>query len=259
MTKIHPNAVVDVNAELHESVEVGPFAVIGPNVKIGENTKVGAHVVIQGPTTIGDNNKFSPFSSIGGTPQDRKYRDEPTRLEIGNGNTIHEYVTISRGTIQDEGVTIVGDDNWIMAYAHIAHDVRLGSHTVLANTATLAGHVHIGDHAILGGFSKIHQFCKVGEHAFLGMDATIGQDIPPYVLAGGVPVAPRGINSEGLKRRGFDTDQLRAIKQAYRLVYRKGLKLSEAMDELQPLAEANPILKTFVEFIENSERGLLRG
>ncbi len=259
MTDIHPNAVVDKNAELHETVEVGPFAVIGPHVKIGADSKVGAHVVIQGHCEIGTNNKFMPFSSIGGSPQDKKYRDEPTRLEIGNGNTIHEYVTISRGTIQDEGLTSVGDDNWIMAYAHIAHDVRLGSHTVLANTATIAGHVHIGDHAILGGFAKIHQFCKIGEHAFLGMDATVGQDIPPYVLAGGVPVAPRGINSEGLKRRGFDAEQMRAIKQAYRLVYRKGLKLQEAMDTLQPLAAENPVLIPFVEFIENSDRGLLRG
>ena len=258
MTTIDSRAVVDPKAELHDSVVVGPYAVIGADVQIGAGTEIGPHVVISGPCSIGERNKFSPFASIGGDPQDKKYAGEPTRLEIGDDNTVHEYVTISRGTAQDEGLTALGSRNWIMAYCHIAHDCMLGSDIIMSNTAQLAGHVHLGDHVIMAGFAKAHQFVKVGHHAFVGMDCTIGQDVPPYVLAGGIPPAPRTINSEGLKRRGFDDQQLRSLKEAYRIIYRRNLKLDQAMTELNAGIADNPLWAEMVAFIEGSERGLLR-
>ena len=255
---VHPTAIISDSAVLADDVHVGPYTVIGDNVEIGTGTKVESHVVISGPTRIGINNHIYQFSSIGDDPQDKKYRDEPTRLEIGDGNTIREYCTISRGTIQDEGLTTVGDDNWIMAYVHIAHDCRVASHCIFANNATLAGHVHVGDYAILAGFTGAHQFCRIGAHAFLGMYSGTSRDVPAYTMVGGQPSGAKGINSEGLKRRGFTTEQIRNIKNAYRLVYRKGLKLAEAITELESVAAEQPELDLFIDSLKPSERGIIR-
>jgi UDP-N-acetylglucosamine acyltransferase len=255
---IHPSALIDAEAELADGVEVGPFSVVGASVRIGAGTIVGPHVVIQGPTTIGPDNRFHPFGSIGGVPQDKKYAGESTRLEIGSGNTFFESVTISRGTTQDAGATRIGDDNWIMAYVHIAHDCMIGSHTILANCATLGGHVSIGDWAILGGFSKVHQYCRVGPHSFCGMDCGIKRDVPPFVTVSGHPAEPRGINSEGLKRRGFEPATQRAIRDAYRLLYRSGLRLEEALEQLQPAAAEHAEVAAMVEFIRGSDRSIVR-
>jgi len=228
--RIHPTAVIDPAAELDSSVEVGPYAVIGPRVRIGAGCKVGAHVVLEGPTTLGENNRLYPFCSVGAAPQDKKYAGEDTALEIGNGNTIRECVTINRGTVQDGGTTRVGDDNWIMAYVHIAHDCVVGNHTIFANTTNLAGHVHIGDWVILGGNSQVHQFCKIGAHAMTGTGSIVLQDIPPYVMASGNPLATHGINSEGLRRRGFTPEEITLIRRAYKTLYRQGLTLAEARE-----------------------------
>ena len=219
---IHPTAVVADSVVLAEGVSVGPYAVIGDGVEIGAGTRIGSHAVINGPTRIGRDNRIYQFASIGDDPQDKKYADEPTRLTIGDGNTIREFVTISRGTTQDRGETILGSDNWIMAYVHIAHDCVIGDHTIMANGATLAGHVHVGDWVIFGGKSGVHQFCKIGAHAFLGMYAAVNRDIPAYTMVSGSPAVPKGINSEGLKRRDFDATAIRNIKDAYRTVYRRG-------------------------------------
>lgn len=256
--KIHPTALIDDSAVLADDIEVGPYSIIGEHVEIGAGCRIESHVVVNGPTRIGDNNRIYQFSSIGDDPQDKKYADEPTRLEIGNGNTIREYCTISRGTVQDESLTSVGDDNWIMAYVHIAHDCRIGSHTIFANNATLAGHVHIGDYAILAGFSGAHQFCRVGPHSFIGMYAGTNRDVPAYTLVGGQPASPKGINSEGLKRRDFTADQIRNIKNAYRIVYRQGLKLAEAIVEIESLVGEQPELRPFLDSLHTSGRGLLR-
>lgn len=255
---IHATAVIADSARIADDVTIGPYAVIGDDVEIGPGCTIDSHAVINGPTRIGSNNHIYQFCSIGDDPQDKKYRDEPTRLEIGDGNTIREYCTISRGTVQDEGVTSIGDDNWIMAYVHIAHDCRIGSHTIFANNATLAGHVHVGDWAIFAGFTGAHQFCRIGAHAFLGMYAGTSRDVPAYVMIGGQPPSPKGINSEGLKRRGFDATQIRNIKHAYRLVYRNGLKLAEAVAELERLAPEQPELAPMIESLRGSERGILR-
>ena len=255
---IHSTAIVADSAVIADDVEIGPYTVIGDNVEIGSGSRVDSHVVINGPTRIGENNHIYQFSSIGDDPQDKKYRDEPTRLEIGDGNTIREFCTISRGSIQDESLTSIGDDNWIMAYVHIAHDCRVGSHCIFANNATLAGHVYVGDYAIFAGFTGAHQFCRIGAHAFLGMYAGTSRDVPAYILVGGQPPGVKGINSEGLKRRGFTADQTRNIKNAYRVVYRKGLKLAEAIVELERVAADQPELGIFIDSLKTSERGIIR-
>ena len=244
---IHPTAIISDSASIADDVEIGPYSIIGDNVTIGSGCRIGSHVIINGPTTIGSDNRIYQFASIGDDPQDKKYRDEPTRLEIGDRNTIREYCTISRGTVDDEGVTSIADDNWIMAYVHIAHDCRVGSNTIMANNATLAGHVHVGDWAIFGGFTGVHQFCKIGAHAFLGMFSIISQDVPAYAMISG-----------GLKRRGFTPDQVRNIKNAYRIVYRQGKKLAEAIDEIAGLVDSQPELEIFLASLRAADRGLLR-
>src|SRR5690606_19495630 len=219
-SRIHPTAIIDPKAELDSSVEVGAFTTIGPDVRIASGTTIGNHVVINGPTTIGQNNRIFHFSSLGEAPQDKKYNDEPTRLEIGDGNTIREFCTFNRGTVQDKGVTRIGNDNWIMAYVHIAHDCDVGSHTILANNSSLAGHVDMHDYAILGGFTLVHQFCKIGAHVITAVGSVVFKDIPPYVTAAGYDAKPHGINAEGLKRRGFSAETMTQIKRAYKTLYR---------------------------------------
>lgn len=255
---IHATAIVSDKALIADDVEVGPFTIIGDDVEIRGGSKIESHVVINGPTVIGHDNHIYQFASIGDDPQDKKYAGEPTTLEIGDRNTIREFCTISRGTVQDNGATVMGDDNWIMAYVHIAHDCIIGNDTIMANNATLAGHVHVGDWAIFGGFSGVHQFCRIGAHAFIGMYAGVSRDVPAYTTAAGSPAIPRGINSEGLKRRGFDTDQIRNIKNAYRLVYRRKMKLADAMDEIAERVQEQPELVLFLESLHSSERGLIR-
>jgi len=257
-TRIHPSALVDPSAELDAGVEVGPFAIIEAGVQIGARTKIGAYTRVAGPTKIGEENEIHSHCSIGEAPQDKKYRGQPTQLEIGHRNTIREFCTLNRGTVEDLGYTRVGDDNWIMAYVHIAHDCTLGSHAVLANHATLAGHVHIGDWVTLGGFVGVHQFVQVGAHSFCGISAVITQDIPPFMLIAGNPAAPRGINSEGLKRRGFSPEAIAEIKNAYRALYRNGLSYDEAQAHIATLAENTPELKVMVDFLAGSTRGILR-
>ncbi|MDR2207708.1 MAG: acyl-ACP--UDP-N-acetylglucosamine O-acyltransferase [Azoarcus sp.] len=255
---IHPAAIVHPGAKIGSGVEIGPYSIIGEHVEIGDDTWVGPHVVLDGHTRIGRENKIFQFSSLGGVPQDKKYSGEPTRLEIGDRNTIREYCTFSTGTAQDSGTTRIGNDNWIMAYVHIAHDCQVGSDTVFANGASLAGHAHIGDWAILGGFSGVHQFVRVGAHSFIGAFALLLQDLPPYVTVGGSPAAPHGINSEGLRRRGFSTEAISAIKRAYRILYRSGLSLAEAREQIAPLAADYAEVQPFFDFICISGRGLIR-
>ena len=262
MPQIHPTALIDPRAELDSSVEVGPYAVIGPRVRIGAGTVVGAHCVIDGHTTLGRDNRIFPFASIGGAPQDKKYGGEPTRLEIGHGNTIREFCTLNTGTVQDAGVTRVGDDNWIMAYVHIAHDCQLGSHTIIANAVQLGGHVHLGDWAFLGGLSGVHQFVRVGAHAMTGFQTRLSQDLPPYVTASGNPAQAQGINQEGLKRRGFDAARIDTIKQLHRLLYRSGLRLDEAVQRIaalrteQPRSDAD--IGLMLDFLAAAARGIVR-
>ena len=255
---IHSSAIVSDSARIADDVEIGPYAIIGDDVEIGSGTRIDSHVVINGPTVIGIDNHIYQFASIGDDPQDKKYADEPTSLVIGDRNTIREFCTVSRGTAQDKGETALGDDNWIMAYVHIAHDCQIGSNTIMANNATLAGHVHVGDWVIFGGFAGAHQFCRIGAHAFLGMYSGVGRDVPAYTMVSGQPAIPRGINSEGLKRRGFDAEQIRNIKDAYRLVYRKGIKLAEAIDEIVERTTQQPELEMFLESLRSSERGIIR-
>jgi UDP-N-acetylglucosamine acyltransferase len=255
---IHPTALVSERAKIADDVQIGPFTIIGDEVEIGAGSVVDSHVVINGPTRIGRNNHIYQFASVGDDPQDKKYRGEPTRLEIGDGNTIRECCTISRGTTQDEGVTRIGNDNWIMAYVHIAHDCQVGDHCIFANNATLAGHVRVGDWVIFAGFTGAHQFCHIGAHAFLGMYAGTSQDVPAYTMIGGQPPSPKGINSEGLKRRGFTPEQIRNIRNAYRVVYRSGLKLAEAVSELEALVAEQPEIELFVTSLKSSERGIIR-
>ena len=255
---IHPTAIVSDSAVLADDVELGAYCVIGNEVVVEAGCRIGSHVVINGPTRIGRSNRIYQFCSLGDDPQDKKYAGEPTRLEIGNNNTIREFCTISRGTVQDQGLTTIGNDNWIMAYVHIAHDCRIGNQCIFANNATLAGHVHVDDWAIFGGFTGAHQFCRIGAHSFLGMYAGTSRDVPAYTMISGQPPSPKGINSEGLKRRGFSAEQIRNIRNAYRVVYRSGLKLTEAIAELEGQIADNPELELFVNSLKSSERGIIR-
>lgn len=255
---IHSTAIVSDTAIVADDVEIGPYSIIGDHVEIDSGTRIDSHVVVNGPTRIGKDNHIYQFASIGDDPQDKKYADEPTRLIVGDRNTIREFCTISRGTTQDLGETLIGDDNWIMAYCHIAHDCVVGNKTIMANNTTLAGHVHLDDWVICGGFSGVHQFCRVGAHAFLGMYTGVNRDIPAYTLASGQPAVPKGINSEGLKRRDFSAEQIRNIKNAYRLVYRKGLKLLEAIEQIEALIDEQQELLPFLESLRSSERGIIR-
>jgi len=255
---IHPTAVIAPDTVLAEGVEIGAYTVIGPGVEIGANTKVGPHVVINGPTRIGVDNRIFQFSSIGDAPQDKKYRGEPTRLEIGDRNVMRECVTLNRGTTKDQGVTRIGSDNLFMAYSHVAHDCQVGNQCVLANNATLGGHVHLGDWVIMGGFSGIHQFCKVGAHAFIANNAAVTRDVPPFVMTVGQPAAAHSVNSEGLKRRGFSPEQIRNIRSAFRLLYRSGLKLADAQSQLEAIAKEQPEILPIVEFLPQSTRSIVR-
>ena len=255
---IHSTAIVSDKASIATDVEIGPYSVIGDDVEIGSGTHIGSHVVINGPTKIGTDNRIYQFASLGDDPQDKKYAGEPTRLIIGDRNTIREFCTFSRGTAQDKGDTVMGDDNWIMAYVHVAHDCIIGSNTIMANNTTLAGHVHVGDWVICGGFSGAHQFCKIGAHAFLGMYAGINRDVPAYTTVSGQPAVVRGINSEGLKRRGFTPEQIRNIRNAYRITFRQNKRKEEAIEEIAELAKTQPELDLFLESLRSSERGLTR-
>lgn len=255
---IHPTALVAPQAELGEGVEIGAYAVIGPGVQVGANTRIGPHAVIQGPTRIGADNAIFQFASVGSAPQDKKYQGEPTGLEIGDRNVVRECVTLNRGTVQDAGVTRIGSDNLFMAYAHVAHDCHIGDHCVLANNATLGGHVHLGDWVIMGGLSAIHQFCKVGAHAFIANNTAVTRDVPPYVMAVGQPAAAHSVNSEGLKRRGFTAEQIRNVRNAFRVLYRSGLKLADAEAQLAALAQEQPELRAIVEFLPRSTRSIVR-
>lgn len=258
MSLIHETAIVAAEASIDPSVTVGPYSIIDADVSIGADTVIGPHCVIRGGTTIGERNHIFQFSSVGEDPQDKKYAGEPTQLIIGNGNTIREYCTLSRGTAQDEGVTRLGDNNWLMAYVHIAHDCTVGDDAIFANNVTLAGHVSVGDYVIFGGFSGVHQFARVGAHAFIANNAAVSRDVPPYLMAAGSPAAPRGINIEGLKRRGFDSVQTRNIKNAYRLLYRSGLRLEEAREKIAELVTEQPELSIFAVFLESTERSIVR-
>ena len=262
MSTIHATAQIDARAELGNAVTVGPNAVIGPHVRIGDGTSVGAHCVVEGHTTIGRDNRIFQFASIGAAPQDKKYADEPTRLVIGDGNTVREFVTINTGTVQDAGVTVVGDDNWIMAYVHIAHDCRIGSHTIIANATQLGGHVHLGDWAFLGGLSGVHQFVRVGAHAMTGFQTRLSQDLPPFVTAAGNPAEATGINAEGLRRRGYSAERIAQVKRMHKLLYRQGLTLVAAQAELATMrgavADGDADVELLLGFLGTAERGIVR-
>jgi UDP-N-acetylglucosamine acyltransferase len=258
MSRIHPTAIVHPDARLGADVEVGAYSLIDQHVEIGDGCRIGHHVVVTGHTRLGSGNRIFQFCSIGEEPQDKKYAGEPTRLEIGDHNTIREFCTLNTGTAQDAGVTRLGDHNWIMAYVHIAHDCDVGNHTIFANNATLAGHVHIGDYAILGGFTGVHQFCRIGAHVITGIASVIRQDVPPYLTVAGNPLAPHGINSEGLKRRGYSPEALAALKRAYKTLYKSGLGLNEAREAIEAEAAAHPELLPLTEFIASAGRGIVR-
>jgi len=255
---IDPRAIIAPDAELGEGVEVGAYSIIGAGVKIGAGTWVGPHAVINGPTTLGRENRVFQFASVGDAPQDKKYRGEPTRLEVGDRNVFREFCSVNRGTVGGRGVTRIGDENLFMAYSHVGHDCIVGSHCVMSNCTALAGHVVLGDWVILSGYSGIHQFCKVGAHSFLANNAAVTRDVPPYLLVAGTPAEPKGVNSEGLKRRGFAAGQIANIRGAYRLLYRSGLKLAEATEQLRALAADQPELLPFVQFLAASERSIVR-
>ncbi|MGA2552428.1 MAG: acyl-ACP--UDP-N-acetylglucosamine O-acyltransferase [Burkholderiaceae bacterium] len=262
MTRIHSTAVVDPRAELADDVEVGPYSIIGAGVCIGSATRVAAHVVLDGHTTIGSHNLIAPFCSLGGPPQDKKYAGEPTSLQIGDRNVIREYCYFNTGTVQDAGVTRIGDDNWIMGYVHVAHDCQVGNNVTLANSVQLGGHVRVGDWAIIGGLCGVHQFVRVGAHVMVGAHSYLSQDVPPYVLCSGNPTAPYGLNSEGLRRRDFTPASIALLRQAYKLLYRSGLKLDAAKEAIAALARDagqndNP-LQLLVDFVQSAERGIIR-
>ncbi|MGB5716882.1 MAG: acyl-ACP--UDP-N-acetylglucosamine O-acyltransferase [Gammaproteobacteria bacterium] len=255
---IDATAVIDPGAEIAGNVSIGPYSVVGANVAIGAGTRIGPHVVIKGHTRIGRDNTVYQFTSIGEDPQDKKYGGEPTRLEIGDRNTIREFVTMNRGTAQDEGVTRLGDDNWIMAYVHIAHDCQVGNHTIFANNASLAGHVTVGDYVILGGFTLVYQFCSLGPHSLTAYGSGISMDVPPYVTVGGSPARPHGLNMEGLRRRGFPEAARKALKQAYKTLYRENLSLQDAIAELKGRMHESAELEVLVSFLETRSRGIVR-
>ena len=255
---IHPTAIISPKAEIADDVEIGAYSIIGDQVEIASGTTIASHVVINGPTKIGQDCHIFQFCSIGEVPQDKKFHGEQSRLTIGDRNTIREYVSINRGTDDGGGITCIGDDNWIMAYVHIAHDCQLGNQITLANGASLAGHVSVADQVILGGFTLVHQFCAIGTGVFSRMGSAIVQDVPPYVMVGGNVAAAKGINIEGLKRRGLSSDELREVRRAYKLLYRSSLKLQEAIEEMRPMAEQSAHIATMVEFLTNASRGIVR-
>ena len=255
---IDPRAIVHINAELAPDVKVGPYSIIGPDVQIDAGSEIGPHVVINGPTTIGRDNIIYQFASIGEDPQDKKYADELTRLEIGDRNVIREFCTMHRGTQQDQGVTLIGDDNLFMAYTHVAHDCVVGNHVIMANGASIAGHVHVDDHAILGGFTLVHQFTQIGEFSFSAMGSAITQDVPPYVMVGGRPTRPHGINSVGMERNGKSSEVIRQIRKAYKILYKNNLRLEEAIEEMEDMAGESNELSNMVSFLRNVTRGILR-
>ena len=255
---IHESAIIDPSAKLADDVKVGPWTMIGPNVEIGAGTVIHSHVVIKGPTTIGKNNEIYQFSSIGEDTPDLKYNGEPTRLEIGDHNVIREGVTIHRGTVQDNSVTIIGNHNLIMAYAHIGHDSIVHDHTIMVNNSALAGHVEVGDYAILSGFTLVHQFCKIGPHAFTGMGTAVGKDIPAYITVNGSPASPFGINTEGLKRRGFSAEAISQLRKAYKVIYRQGHTTDEALTQLKAMVDDYPEVQLLIDSMSQSQRGIVR-
>lgn len=258
MSAIHPTAIVDPSARLHETVSVGPYSIIGADVEIGADSQIGPHVVINGPTRIGCGNKIHQFASIGEAPQDLKFSNEPTQLEIGDRNTIREFVTINRGTVSGGGVTRVGNDNLLMAYIHIAHDCQIGNHVIFSNNASLAGHVHVGNYVILSGFTLVHQFCAIGDYAFTGMGSAISKDVPPYLMISGNPATPHGLNKVGLKRRGFSDQQVMTLNKVYKILYRQGLSLSEATQQIIEMAAEHEEVQRFADFMAGSRRSIIR-
>lgn len=258
MTRIHATAIVDPKARIADSVEIGPYSIIGPHVEIGANTVIGPHVVVEGHTRIGTDNRIFQFCSIGAAPQDKKYAGEETRLEIGDRNTIRECCTFNIGTTQDIGLTKVGNDNWIMAYVHVAHDCLVGNNVIFANSVQLAGHVQVGDFVIIGGLSGVHQFVRIGAHAMAGMTTSLSQDLPPYVMASGNPAEARGMNFEGLRRRGFSDAAIAALRRSYKTLYKSGLRLEEARDAIAAEQETHPELRPLVDFLSVSGRGIVR-
>ena len=255
---IHSSAVVDPGAEVQRGVEVGPFSVIGPGVVLGAGTRIGSHVIIEGPTRIGERNRIHSFASLGGAPQDKKYRGESSSLELGDDNVVREYCTFNRGTAGGGMVTRVGDRNWIMAYVHIAHDCQVGSDNVMANGATLAGHVEVEDYATLGAFTMVHQFCRIGAHAFTAMGTVVLKDVPPFVTVAGNTASPHGLNTEGLRRREFPAPAVQALKSAYKTVYKRGLTLDTAVEQLAEPARECAEVHRFREFVRSSGRGIVR-
>lgn len=255
---IHASAIVDSKANIADDVEIGPWSIIGPGVTIGPGSWIGPHVIINGRTTIGRNNRIYQFNSIGEAPQDKKYAGEDTELVIGDNNLIREFCTINRGTVQDGGVTRIGNDNWIMAYIHIAHDCQLGNNIIMANNASLAGHVVIGDFAILSGFAQIHQFCEIGAHAFVSFSSLVNRSVPPYVTVSPEKSHPRGINTEGLRRRGYTAEQIQNVRRAYKVLYRAGNTLEEAREQIAAMAEDAPELQIMVDFIDQADRSIIR-
>lgn len=255
---IHQTAIIDPTAKIADDVEIGPYSIIGANVEIDSGTWIGPHVVINGPTKIGKDNRIFQFASIGEEPQDLKYNGEPTLLEVGDRNTIREYVTFNRGTPDDAGITRVGSDNLFMAYAHVAHDCQVGNHIIFANCASTAGHVHVGDHAILGGFTAVHQFTQIGEHSFSGLGTIVNRDIPPYVIVAGNHAQAYGLNKNGLKRRGFEPDVIRALHKTFKLIVKGHKKREEIQSELESLSQQFEEVRKMIEFVDSSERGIVR-
>ncbi len=255
---VSPMAYVDPAAELEGGVDIGPHCYVGPEVRIGSGTRLVANVAVRGPCTIGRNNTVHPFASLGGDPQDLTWKGEPVSLEIGDDNVIYEFVTFNRGTLKEDGVTRIGSNNFLMAYVHIAHDCQVGNHTVLANNTTLAGHVRIDDHAICGGFTAVHQFCRIGSYAYLGHGGAVVRDVPPYVMVSDYPQRPRGINKVGLERKGYSSDRVRAIREAFRVLYRQDLALEEAITRLQAMPDAEGDIALLTTFLSESKRSIIR-